>query len=250
MKKLLALALSGLLVATAAYMLRGTSIPPFDVAIQPANGKGAENGKVVAPSSVVQDGRQSIRRAEVRHGDTIFSGLPQSRHGLALDGDPFVAESVEEQKWLDRNGYPNAQQWAAYRSATDGQLAHAAANGDKLARVFADARALSTGDQDAANRLMKAAEEGSLFALNMLEAHMAGASNGNGSLAYSLNRVIEMMGNSRISLTREFSPNIASLSPTERMLAEADARLLFEKLKSTSARENFVDPRPSWTPLY
>lgn len=186
----------------------------------------------------------SIDHSEPKKGVTLFSHLPQSRHGLPLDSDPFVAASVEEQMWLDRNGYPNAEQWVAYSSASDGLLAQAAADGDTFAAVILDSRALANGDKGAVNRLLKESQNGSTFALSMLQAYMANSPKGNPSLAYSLSRVLELKGDTRAGLARDFSSGVANLSPAQRVKAEANALKLFEQLKETSKKQPFVDKRP------
>lgn len=65
-----------------------------------------------------------------------FAHLPQSRIGMALESDPFVAESSQEQQWLDRNGFPNSEQWKAYSSAPDGLLSKRPRAATALPRLF------------------------------------------------------------------------------------------------------------------
>lgn len=68
-----------------------------------------------------------------------------------------------------------------------------------------DGRALLKDDPQAADRLLKAAEGGSTFALMVLQAYMAGSPKGNPEFAYSLSRVMEMMGDTRVALARDMS---------------------------------------------
>ena len=172
-----------------------------------------------------------------------FSHLPAVRDGLPFENDPFVAESVDEQKWLDRNGYPNSEQWRAYSAATDSMLQLAAENGDKIAGVVMDSRALATGDKGAVDRLFYAAEEGSMFALSLLQAYMATSPNGDRELAYAISRVMEMKGDTRAALARDFAfPQ--PLSAQERMRGESIALQLHKQLKSNTKSPKFVDPRP------
>src|SRR5690348_7507960 len=90
-----------------------------------------------------------------------FFRVPKTRDGLPFSDDPFVAESVQEQQWLDRHGYPNAKQWAAYSTASDLVLEQAAAAGDNVADVMLAARPLSQGDTRASGKLMTAGKNGS-----------------------------------------------------------------------------------------
>jgi hypothetical protein len=172
-----------------------------------------------------------------------FPSIPTSRAGLPLDNDPFVAGSVEEQRWLDRNGYPNAEQWRVYSIATDHALQQAADAGDAIAAVMLDARKISTGDKDAGTRLMRAAERGSTFALSLLSAYMAGSPQGDRRFGYALSRVQEMMGDTRVALVRDAMFR-KPLSPQDRAQAEAQALQIFSGLQSRSSRRPFVDPRP------
>lgn len=118
-----------------------------------------------------------------------FFRVPRTRNGMPLAGDQFVAESVEEQRWLDRHGYPNSQQWAAYSRASDLELEQAAAHGDSVAAVFLASHQLARGDPAASGRLMTAGMNGSSFAIHELSAYLTGARNGNPELGYALSRV-------------------------------------------------------------
>jgi len=157
-----------------------------------------------------------------------FPGVPQSRKGLALETDPFTAESVAEQEWLDRNGYPNAQQWAAYSTAGDIQLEAAALAGDKSAAAMFAQRQLMNGDETAIERMLTAGATGNTFALELLASTMIGPEK-DLVTGYAISRVVEMRGNIRIGFNRDamFS---APLSPMERMEAEQEAFDLYKRM--------------------
>jgi hypothetical protein len=172
-----------------------------------------------------------------------FFHLPRTRAGLALESDPFLAESAEEQRWLDRHGYPNSVQYQAYSVATDGLLQQAADSGDRIAGVFLDSRKLLGGDPDAAGRLLFAGSKGSSFALANLQAYMAGTSDGDRVLAYALARVMEMKGDSRSALVRE--GNFASpLTMDDRHRGELMALQILEQFQEDAGSANLNDPRP------
>lgn len=175
---------------------------------------------------------------------TLFSHIPTSRQGMSLEDDPFVAESVAEQQWLDRNGYPNAEQMRAYSAATDGQLEQAAANGDSLAKVTLDSRRLTQGDESAVGRLMKEGFDGSMFALSRLAAYEAGAPGGNRRLAYSITRALEMAGDTRIALARPALFGVP-LQPQDQLMAERDASSIYQRItKGGSTPIRDVRPYP------
>lgn len=176
------------------------------------------------------------------HSLSPFANVPKTREGLPLDDDPYGADSPDDQRWLDRNGYPNAEQWRVYSSADDGLLRLAAESGDQVAQVFLDASLLSQGDTEAVDRLFFAAERGSAFALSMLQAYMVGSSNGNPELGYAISRVMEMKGDTRIALVRDMS-FAAPLTGERKMRAEAMALQLFDQLKRNAKHHPFIDPR-------
>lgn len=173
---------------------------------------------------------------------SLFSHLPTSRKGMPLVDDPFVAESFEEQMWLDRNGYPNAEQMLAYTNASDGQLERAAADGDKLAKVTLESRRLQQGDQSAVGRLIKDGMDGSMYAISRLAAYEAGAPAGNRQLAYTLSRVQEMAGDTRVAGSRPVMFG-TPLSAEAQMTAERDALDLFKKMQSVDGKP-LEDVRP------
>lgn len=172
-----------------------------------------------------------------------FPRVPKSRNGLPLAGDPFIAQSPQEQAWLDRNGYPNAQQLAAYSAASDLELEQAAAHGDSVAAVQLAARQLARGDHSASGKLMTAGANGSSYALSLLASYMASATRGNPELGYALSRVLEMRGDWRAPLTRDIMFR-EPLSPAGKMRAEVEALKLFQQLDGGSGRQPRTDPRP------
>lgn len=152
---------------------------------------------------------------------TPFPELPQSRQNLDLESDPFGPTSEAEQKWLDTHGFPNARQWETYTAASDYLLEQAANSGDRVARTMLDARRLRE-DPEAKTRLFSAGAEGNIFALNSLAAYMTGSKDGNLQVGYSLSRVAEMRGDSRIAMARDVAMP-RKLNELEKMHAEADA---------------------------
>jgi hypothetical protein len=193
-------------------------------------------------AKISTNGSESSTRA----APSAFTSLPQSRVGLRFSSDPFGATSVAEQQWLDRNGYPNEKQWAAYKTASDGLVAQAAAAGDPLARIEADSRRLMKGDMSGQDGLMKAAVEGSQYALETLAAFHAGSGQGDRKSAYMLYRFGELRGNTTMAIVR--NQLVDQLTPLQRREAEAGALQLFHQTSShtrsrTGPRAS-VDPRP------
>ncbi|WP_141481001.1 hypothetical protein [Marilutibacter maris] len=164
---------------------------------------------------------------------------------MSLRDDPFLAESREEQKWLDRNGYPNRIQLERYNQASDYMLEQAANGGDTVADVVLQGRRLSGSQIDlAAERLMELARDGSGFALSTLSAFMAGSSKGSPEIGYALSRVAEMRGDSRMALGRDAMFR-RPLTPEQKLQGEAEALRLFNEMRSSSkVGKAFVDPRP------
>lgn len=195
------------------------------------------------------DGQHAVEAAHI--GDTLqkqhqphpFPDMAKSRDRLPLDADPFIAESKDEQRWLDRNGYPNAEQWNTYSSAPDHLLMQAADAGDKIAYVMLEGRALAKGDKTAINGLLDEASSGSNFAIMTLAAYMAGSPGSNLELGYAYSRVAEMRGDYRIAAAREgMFPR--ALTSEEKLRGEARALSIFNELKKASRINQFVDPRP------
>jgi hypothetical protein len=172
-----------------------------------------------------------------------FFRIPKTRNGLPLEGDYFVAESVQEQRWLDRNGYPNAEQWAAYSAAPDMTLAQAAAHGDDVADIMLAARQLAHGDPKAGGKLMTAGMNGSSFALSMLASYLANGKYGNPELGYAVSRVVELRGDWRSGMTRDYMFR-TPLTPQQKARGESEAIKLIDSFRSRSPVQPYVDPRP------
>lgn len=173
-----------------------------------------------------------------------FKDIPKRRHGLSVKEEFNVAESIEEARWLDRNGYPNNEQMRAYSAAPDIVLEQAAAYGDSVAAVMLAGRQLSKGDLDAAGKLMTAGMNGSSYALSTLGSHLATSKdNGNPELGYTILRVVELRGDWRAGLTREFLFG-TNLSQEQRIRAEGEAIVMLNTLRKNSTIRPYVDPRP------
>jgi hypothetical protein len=172
-----------------------------------------------------------------------FFRVPKTRNGLPLENDVFVAESVEEQRWLDRNGYPNSQQLAAYSSASDFTLEQAAAHGDQVAGVELASRQLMQGDPEASGKLMTAGMNGSSFALSKLAAYLMYSKHGNPELGYAVSRVVELRGDWRSGLGRDlFLPH--PLTPVQKARAEGKAFQMLDSFRRHSPVQPYIDPRP------
>ncbi len=176
-----------------------------------------------------------------------FPELPRSRRGMSLEDDPFGASSVAEQKWLDRNGYPNQEQWAVYSRTSDTLLSKAAETGDRIARTILDLRRLESGDLSAQEDLLAAAVGGSGFALDMYASFMAGSRSGNEKTAYIISRVAEMRGDHRQVVSREF----VRVRPTQQQRLEwgMEANALFNNLNKLHSKvygdsKSWIDSRP------
>lgn len=181
-------------------------------------------------------------------GHSPFPDLPLSRDGLPLNDDPFIATSKAEQSWLDRNGYPNAQQWAAYTEASDLQLRDAAEQGDKGAAAMFGHRRLMAGDDTAVVDLLTEGAKGSGFALDMLASYLASARGGNRQTAYAISRVSEMRGNFRVAVARDLMFD-TPLTNAERMQGDQEAMEIYNSLlelqrKIRGPASSPVDPRP------
>lgn len=176
-----------------------------------------------------------------------FSHVPASRLGMPLATDPFEADSIEEQRWLDRNGFPNEEQLRVYSTASEGLLRIAAERGDRLARVELDGRLLMQGDREAVGRLFESAEQGSLYALAKLAGYMAASRDGSPALGYSISRVQEIRGDTRVALARDVLM-ARPLEPMEKAQAELDALRMARDLEARFKGGKFGDPRP-WPSL-
>ena len=178
-----------------------------------------------------------------------FPEVPRSRSGLAFEGDPFIAKSKAEQAWLDRNGYPNKEQWAAYINASDLRLREAAELGDKAASGVLLHRRLMGGDDSAIDAMLTEGALGSGFALDMLASFLASSRGGEDRMiAYAISRVSEMRGNLRLSGARDLMFD-KPLSSVERIQAEQEAVEIYNSIyrlqKNLKGPDSSpVDPRP------
>lgn len=169
-----------------------------------------------------------------------FPGVRKTRKGLSLTEDPFFAESAAEQAWLDRHGYPNAEQWKVYTQASDSQLQIASAQGDRAAKALLLQRNLMAGEEGAIAEMLGEGATGSIFALELLSSTLANRQNDR-VMAYAISRVAEMSGNFRIAGGRDLMFE-EPLTPAERIDAEREAFRIYADLsRSPSFR---VDPRP------
>jgi len=159
-----------------------------------------------------------------------FSNVAKSRANLDFETDPFYPKSKEEQNWLDRHGYPNAEQWREYNAASDEQLEQAAANGDTVAETLLNSRRLYAGDVSAETAMLYSAALGNTFALEMLSSSMATGKNGHDPIdGYAFSRVSEMRGNLTLGLGREALFPVR-LNNQQRLEAEGRALYYFNIL--------------------
>lgn len=181
-------------------------------------------------------------------GPHPFPEIPRSRSGLPFENDPFIAKSKEEQAWLDRNGYPNEKQWAAYTRASDLQLREASMLGDKAARGVLLHRELMSGNDAAIDEMLKEGAAGSGFALDMLASFLASNRGGDKVSAFAISRVSEMRGNFRLAGARDLMFD-RSLTNLERLQGEQEAMEIYRSIhelqkKLRGADSSPVDPRP------
>lgn len=199
----------------------------------PADGRNALPGRGPTPAEAHTGASRQVRHP--------FPELPRSREGLAGAVEVFGGDSIEEARWLDRHGFPNALQWERYTRASDLQLEQAALAGDTVARSMLDARRLRT-DPQAEARLLLAGAEGDLFALNQLAAFKAHRRDGAGE-AYAISRAAEMRGDLTLTLTRPIMLG-GRLPEEQRLLAEAEALALNRHLNQLYRQKHGVDPPP------
>lgn len=241
-----------LLVSMLALVVLGAAMYlHFKVRVDGSQGEPTVSG-LPAEQSMVDRARQAQLGASASPGAAVpavhpFPEIPKTRDGLALESDPFIATSIEEQAWLDRNGYPNEPQWAAYSQATEMQLREAAATGDKAAKVILLHRQLMAGDDSAINELFNEGVSGSGFALDMLASFLASSRGSDRSTAYAVSRVSEMRGNLRVAIARDLMFD-SPLTQDERRQGEKAALEIYSALASQQKKErpnsSPVDPRP------
>lgn len=176
-----------------------------------------------------------------------FPEIAKTRTGLSMEDDPYGPRSRAEQEWLDRNGFPNAQQILEYQRASDLQLEQAANAGDRVAETFLNARKLGAGDSSAEGALLHAGALGNTFALDMLSSVLSGP----GPLqdvvdGYAFSRVAEMRGDFTRSLARMARPEIDAFSKYEgEIRAMAYLKLIIEIQREEQGNSAVTfDPRP------
>lgn len=200
----------------------------------------AQQSDLPSPSHVVDVGEAT----QTRHP---FPEVPTSRRGMPLESDGFMAKSVAEQEWLDRNGYPNEAQWEALMQASDAQLEQAALAGDTAAQVLLNQKRMIAGDDSAIVDTLVLGAMGSGFAIDMLAATLAGPLQDPVS-AYAMVRAGEMRGNYRSGPGREMLFNVP-LTSAQRTEGEAEALEIFRQLAAIREARGggnapLVDPRP------
>ncbi|WP_166212628.1 hypothetical protein [Cognatiluteimonas telluris] len=179
-----------------------------------------------------------------------FPGIRKSRKGTSLDDDFFGPQSRAEQAWLDRNGYPTKEQVETYTTASDAALEQAARMGDKVAEVFLNQRNLMLRkDPKAESKLLDQAARGTTYALLGMAGYYAGSkSEANPQKAYAYTRVIEMLGDQKMGLTRDFILH-GQLDPLSRYQAEAYSLEIYNQVIQKrrtllGPHAPIVDPRP------
>lgn len=203
-----------------------------------------------SPRSEVLSGNDAEKKAN--HGGNKtkaadpFPMVAKSRQNLPLKDDPFAPESQPEQAWLDRNGYPNAQQVETYLRAPDSMLEAAASGGDTVAAVMLADRQLRRGSRSAEHQLMEAAANGSSYALITLAGYH-GRPGGDQKKAYALSKVAEMLGDYKMPLVRGLLVT-QELDPQDRLEAEARALVIYKRIarlrQSKGEGLPISDPRP------
>lgn len=203
----------------------------------------------LGPNSRGPAGNRTVARAESGAAIDPFPYVAKSRVGLEFENDPSSPRSEQEQAWLDRHGYPNAEQWVEYNAASDDLLAQAASNGDAVAEIMLNARRLRSGDQDAETALLYSAALGNTFALEMLSSTIVGGGRSGDPIdAYAFSRVAEMRGDLTLGMGREmFFP--VRLDSAQRAEAEARALNYFNMLieiqrEVQGENATITDPRP------
>lgn len=208
----------------------------------------ANHGEGIAFPSAIDVSRHLSRRTDLSKAADAVPGVPQTRAGQPLESDMFIATSSEEQQWLDRNGFPNNEQYAVYSKLSDAALEVAAEKGGRVAATMLANRKLIRGEPGAADELLALSVEGSSYALDVYAAYMAGSSQGNPKTAWALSRVEEMRGNMRLALSRN-AMFPTPLSQADQMEAEAEALNLFATLRQLHVEmygsdKGWTDPRP------
>lgn len=219
-----------------------SSIPPADAASSKVDA-GADTE--LAPASPSRGAATGISRSAIA---ALYAGVPRTRGGMPLEDDPFGAGSPEEQRWLDRNGYPNAAEWKALNGASISQLQEAAKGGDSMAAIMVDYwDVFQSGSPDAVNTLMRRGASGDAFALEMLSSALGVArANRDPVFASALRQVAQLRGNLALGLFPD--ANLPDpLDPVQRMEAARRAVELNHYLDNLR-RVEFGLPPPTYDP--
>lgn len=254
---MIAIAVAGVVGVVLFKSCSTTTAPPANEHTSPTTTSAHASSTIPATGIILADGESADPHERVMSFVPITGGkprarapidpfprVPKTRSGLPLENDYYVAESVQEQRWLDRNGYPNTRQVAAYSAAPDIVLEQAAAHGDSVAEVMLAGRRLAQGDPTAAGKLMTAGMNGSSYALSTLASYLAGAENGNPELGYAISRVVELRGDWRSAITREVMFR-TPLTSVQRVRAEGQAIHMLDDFRKHSPQgQRYIDPRP------
>lgn len=233
--------------ATAIALFVGNSNPTTDK----PNAAASVSAETVATKTPGVAGGHADHAADDRTASPAarhpFPEVPTTRNGLELESDPFLASSVEEQAWLDRNGYPNNEQWSALLTASDMQLMAAAQAGDVAAAALHAQRRLIAGDETAIDDMIELGAKGSIFSLELLSSALAGP-RADPVMGYALSRVVEMRGNYRVALGRDMMFS-TPLNASQRLDAEQLAMEFYSRIEAIQRQTGdsshpTVDPRP------
>lgn len=175
----------------------------------------------------------------------LYAGVPRTRHGLPFADDPFGAVSLEEQQWLDRNGYPNAAEWKALNAADFAQLREAADGGDPMAATMIDHwKVFQEGDAGAVTALMQRGASGNAFALEMLVSALEGARTRRDPVfASAVRQMAAMRGNHALSALPDGNLSVP-LTSTQRLESARRARELYQLLEDIRRSELGLPPSP------
>lgn len=100
-----------------------------------ASASGQESEAQVAGSSKPKpDGVKVVNRGSSASVAQYLCS--QSDSGCKSDGDPFVASSEDEARWLSQHGYPSKEEFARLRLLTPSQLEAEAVSGNGAAAVM------------------------------------------------------------------------------------------------------------------
>jgi len=236
--------------------------PDIAVALGTHQGKSSRNAGIPAGADHADHVRERLNQSpspkqrafSAPAASHPFPDIPRTRTGLSLDDDPFGAASIEEQAWLDRNGYPNKAQWEAYQSAPDAALEQAALAGEESAASLLDFRRMLAGDEQACASLLDAAALGDDFALELLASYMFRSSERpsripvDAHFGMALTRVMEWRGNYSAAISRT-AMRRDQFDSVEWFEIDAQAMEILRAFNDAyraayGADANPVDPRP------